>query len=223
MVPPRSTRLSAVSLVALLLASCATQAPLSSVDRTKFKTIAINPDIKAPDRYVYRDTTGKRARGIGAHAGVIGLLVGGMIGAGSEGPGFRRFDSAASKHPVDIRELVRSRMTATFRSSQMFQVVAAPNADAAFNLEILAYGVAPLNDRNLGAVINARATLVDRDGKTRWSKVEWGGSSTTGPLEAYESDPRLWSRTAAEAADDLARKMVLVLSPTQRAAAPTSL
>ncbi len=72
-----------------------------------------------------------------------------MIGAGSEGPGFKRFDLAASKNPVDIRELVRSRLTGALRSSQFFQLVPA-NADATFDFEILAYGVALVNDRELG-------------------------------------------------------------------------
>lgn len=181
-----------------LLASCAQQ-PLSSVDRTKYRTVTVNPSIKAPERYVYRDITGKRARGIGANAGLIGALVGGLIGADSEGPGFKRFDQAASKNPV-VRELVRSRLTAALRSSQFFQLVPA-NADATFNIEILAYGVAPVNDRELGAVISARATLIGRDGKTIWAKAEWGASNTTAPLEGYEANPGLWPRTAAEAAE----------------------
>jgi hypothetical protein len=63
----------------LALAGCVQQ-PLSSVDRTKYKTVALDPTIKVPDHYVYRDITGKRSRGI--VGGVLELL----IGAASEGP-----------------------------------------------------------------------------------------------------------------------------------------
>src|SRR5947208_693951 len=69
----------------LVLVGCVQQ-PLSSVDRTKYKTVALDPTIKVPDYYVYRDITGKRSRGM--VGGVLGLL----IGAASEGPGFKRFD-----------------------------------------------------------------------------------------------------------------------------------
>ncbi len=81
----RARTLFSVSLACLLLVSCAQQ-PLSSVDRTKYRTVAVNPSIKDPERYVYRDITGKRARGIGANAGLIWVLVGGMIGAGFRRP-----------------------------------------------------------------------------------------------------------------------------------------
>src|SRR5438094_570522 len=84
----------------LALASCA-QEPLSSIDRSKYKTVALDPDIQAPDHYIYRDITGKRSRGI------VGGLIGLAIGAASEGPGFQRFDAAARKNSIDIRALVR--------------------------------------------------------------------------------------------------------------------
>src|SRR6266404_203776 len=96
----------ALILPLLALVSCATQQqPLSSVDRSKYKTIALNPNIKAPEHYVYRDVAGKRARAIGNNAmlGIIGPLMGAAIGASSEAPGFKRFDAAASKKPVDSR------------------------------------------------------------------------------------------------------------------------
>ena len=50
-------------LVVFVLASCA-QEPFSSVDRSKYKTVALNPEMKVPDHYVYRDITGKRSRGM---------------------------------------------------------------------------------------------------------------------------------------------------------------
>src|SRR5205814_7642931 len=85
-----------------LLASCAQQ-PLSSIDRSKYKTVALDPDIKAPDHYIYRDITGKRSRGIMAAGGLAGGILGLMMGAASEGPGFHRFDAAAKKNPIEIR------------------------------------------------------------------------------------------------------------------------
>ncbi len=133
---------------------------------------------------------------MGAQAGLVGVLLGGMIGASSEGPGFKRFDRAASTQLVDIRELVRGRMTSALKASTFFQLVPA-NGDARFDLEILAYGVVPVNDRDLGAVINARATLVGRDGKTIWSKMDWGTSSTTAALDEFARNPRLWPQTAS--------------------------
>src|SRR5881394_64745 len=94
----------------LVLVGCVQQ-PLSSVDRTKYKTVALDPTIKVPDHYVYRDITGKRSRGM--VGGVIGLL----IGAASEGPGFHRFDAVASKNPINIRALVRRHMEAALKTS----------------------------------------------------------------------------------------------------------
>ena len=63
----------------LAFVSCASQQPLSSVDRSKYKTIALNPEIKAPEHYVYRDVAGKRARAIGNNPflGIVGPLAGG--------------------------------------------------------------------------------------------------------------------------------------------------
>ena len=62
----------------VLLAGCAQQ-PLSSIDRSKYKTVALDPDITAPDHYVYRDITGKRFRGIGL--GLLYPLLAGLFGA----------------------------------------------------------------------------------------------------------------------------------------------
>lgn len=171
---------------------------------------------------MYRDITGKRARGVGAQAGLIGALIGGAVGASSEGPGKQRFDQAVSSQPVDIKELVRRQVTTALHSSSFFQLVPA-NGDATFNLEVIEYGVAPVNDRNLGAAIEARATLVGRDGKEIWSKVEWGASNTSAPLEEFEHNPRLWPRTAAEASEELARKLILVMSASERTVPPTAL
>jgi hypothetical protein len=109
-----STRQSlCVSILALLaLTGCASQQPFSSVDRSKYKTLALDPDIKAPDHYIYRDITGKRSRGM------VGGLIGLLAGAASEGPGFHRFDAAASKNPVDIRALMCRHIDAALRTSQ---------------------------------------------------------------------------------------------------------
>src|SRR5436190_18209005 len=158
----------------LALVSCATQQPLSSVDRNKYNTMSLNPDIKAPEHYVYRDVTGKRARAIGNNPmlGLVGVLAGAAIGASSEAPGFKRFDAAASRKPVDIRTLVRRDMDSALRTAQFFKLTNS-NADMTLNIEILAYGVAPVHGHELGGVISTSATLVGRDGKTIWKKDDW--------------------------------------------------
>jgi len=193
----------------LVLASCVQQ-PFSSVDRSKNKTVGLKPEIKAPDHYLYRDITGKRSRGL--LGGVVGLL----IGAASEGPGFHRFDAAASKNPVDIRALVRHHMEAALKVSPMKLVTA--NADTTFELQIYAYGVGPVHDRELGAVITARAVLVGRDGQRIWSKDEWATSNTTTLLENLEQNPKLWPQMANEAAEVLAKKLVLYTNQSTRTA-----
>jgi hypothetical protein len=194
-----------------ILASCAQQ-PLSSVDRNKYKTVALNRDIKAPDHYVYRDITGKRSRGL--VGGVLGLLV----GAASEGPGFRRFDAAASKTPIDIRATVRRHMENALRSSQLMKVVPT-DADTNLQINIQGYGVGPVNGRELGGIIAARATLTGRNGAVIWKKDEWATSNTTTLLEGLEANPSLWPRMANEAAEALAKKLVLVTTTTTRTAA----
>ena len=206
------------------LSGCATQQPLSSVDRGKYGTIALNPEIKAPDHYVYRDVAGKRARQIGDNPmlGVIGPLIGAAIGASSEAPGFKRFDAAASKKPVDIRALVRRHMDFALRSAQFFKLVTS-KADMTLNIQILAYGIAPIHGHELGGVITARATLVARDGKTVWKKDDWGASNTTAILEDVEKNPSLWPQMANEAAEAVARKVILVTSKTERTVSPTTL
>src|SRR3954465_4354701 len=191
-----------------VLASCAQQ-PLSSIDRNKYKTIALNPDIKAPDHYVYRDITGKRSRGL--VGGVLGLLV----GAASEGPGFRRFDAAASKNPIDIRAVVRRHMETALRSSQLLKVVSS-NGDTNLKIEIGDYGVGPVNGRELGAIITARTTLTSQSGAVIWKKDEWATSNTTSLLEGLEANPSLWPRMANEAAEALAKKLLLVTTTTTR-------
>jgi hypothetical protein len=196
-------------LTLFVLASCA-QEPFSSVDRSKYKTVALNPEMKVPDHYVYRDITGKRSRGM--VGGVIGLL----IGAASEGPGFHRFDAVASKNPIDIRGLVRRHMETALKTSPMTFV--AGNADATFSLQIFAYGVGPVNNRELGAVIAARAALSDRAGNVIWKKDEWSTSDTTALLENLEQNPALWPKMANEAAEALAKKLVLYTKTSQRSA-----
>ena len=208
----------------LALVSCATQQPLSSVDRNKYNTISLNPDIKAPEHYVYRDVAGKRARAIGNNPmlGLVGVLAGAAIGASSEAPGFKRFDAAASKKPVDICTLVRRDMDSTLRTTQFFKLTNS-NADVTLNIEILAYGVAPVHGHELGGVISTRATLVGRDGKTIWKKDDWGTSNTTAMLEELEKNPSLWPKMANEAAEAVARKVILVTSKTERSVSPTTL
>jgi hypothetical protein len=199
------------TLALLALAGCAQQ-PLSSIDRSKYKSVALDPDIKAPTHYVYRDITGKRSRGM--MGGVLGLLV----GAASEGPGFHRFDAAASKHPVDIRAVVRRQMDNALRSSKLLKVVPA-NGDTTLKIEIQGFGVGPVNGRELGGIIAARATLTGRDGTIIWKKDEWATGSTTALLEGLEANPALWPRMANEAAEALAKKLVLVTTTTTRTAA----
>lgn len=195
----------------LILASCAQQ-PLSSIDRNKYKTVALDPNIEAPDHYLYRDITGKRSRGL--MGGVLGLL----MGAASEGPGFHRFDAAAKKNPIEIRAVVRRHLESALRTSQLLKVVPA-NGDTALKIEIQGYGVGPVNGRELGGVIAARATLTGRNGTVIWKKDEWAASNTTALLENIEANPSLWPRMANEAAEALAKKLVLVASTTTRRAA----
>jgi hypothetical protein len=211
-------------LPVIALVSCASQQPLSSVDRNRVKTIALNPDIKAPEHYVYRDVAGKRARAIGNNPflGIVGPLVGAAIGASSEAPGFKRFDAAASKKPVDIRSLVRRNMEAALRNAEFFKLTNS-NADMTLNIQILAYGVAPIHGHQLGGVITAKATLVGRDGKIIWKKDDWGASNTTAMLEDLEKNPSLWPQMANEAAEAVARKVILVTSKTERTVSPTTL
>jgi hypothetical protein len=200
-----------LSLLALFaLASCA-QEPFSSIDRSKYNTVALNPDMKAPDHYVYRDITGKRSRGM------IGGLFGALIGAASEGPGFHRFDALASKNPVNIRALVHRHVEAALRTSPL--KVVATNADTTLTLEIGAYGVGPVNDWELGAVIMAKATLLDRSGKSIWKKDEWATSNTTALLKSLEQNPSLWPRMANEAAEALAKKLVRYTTKSERTVA----
>jgi hypothetical protein len=194
-----------------LLASCAQQ-PFSSIDRSKYKTVALDSDIKAPDHYVYRDITGKRWRGLAG--GLIGL----MAGAASEDPGFHRFDAAAKKNPIDIRAVVRRHTENALRSSQLLKVISA-NADTTLKIDIQGYGVGPVNGRELGGIIAARATLSGRDGKVIWKKDEWATSDTTALLENIEANPSLWPKMANEAADALAKKLVLVATKTERTVA----
>ena len=214
----------AIASVALLLLAGCVQQPLSSIDRSKYKTVALNPDIKVPDHYLYRDITGKRWRGLGG--GLIGLLA----GAASEGPGFHRFDAAAKKNPIDIIEEFFSKHTSYIRAvvrrhtenalstSQLLKVVSA-NADATLKIEVQGYGAGPVNGRELGGIIAARATLTGRDGKEIWKKDEWANSSTTALLENIEANPSLWPKMANEAAEALAKKLVLVTTKTERTVA----
>jgi len=202
----------AIASVALLLLAGCVQQPLSSIDRSKYKTVALNPDIKVPDHYLYRDITGKRWRGLGG--GLIGLLA----GAASEGPGFHRFDAAAKKNPIDIRAVVRRHTENALSTSQLLKVVSA-NADATLKIEVQGYGAGPVNGRELGGIIAARATLTGRDGKEIWKKDEWANSSTTALLENIEANPSLWPKMANEAAEALAKKLVLVTTKTERTVA----
>ena len=202
---------SVAALALFLFASCAQQ-PLSSIDRTKYKTVALDPDIKAPDHYVYRDITGKRWRGLAG--GIIGL----MAGAASEGPGFHRFDAAARKNPIDIRAVVRRHTESALRSSQLLKLVPA-NGDTTLKIEIQGYGVGPVNGRELGGIIAAQTTLIGRDGKVIWKKDEWANSATSALLENIEANPSLWPKMANEAAEALAKKLVLVTTKTERTVA----
>jgi hypothetical protein len=201
-------------LALFLLASCA-QEPLSSIDRSKYKTIALDSDIKVPEHYVYHDITGKRSRGVSESFGLIGALIGAGIGASSEAPGFHRFDAAAKKNPVDIRALVRRNFDNALRSSQLLKVVSA-NADTTLKIEIQGYGVGPVNGRELGGIIAANAILTGRDGKEIWKKDEWAASQTTALLETIEGNPSLWPKMANEACEELAKKIVLVATKTPR-------
>jgi hypothetical protein len=199
-----------ILLAVLLLAGCAQQ-PLTSIDRSKYKTVALDPDIKAPAHYVYRDITGKRARGMFG-------LIGAMVGAASEGPGFQRFDAAASKNPIDIRAVVRRQVEGALRTSKLLSL-AQTDADTTLKIEILAYGVGPVHGRELGGIVAARVTLTGRGGALIWKKDEWATSNTTTLLENLEANPALWPRMANEAAAELVKKLILVSTTTQRTAA----
>jgi hypothetical protein len=199
-----------ILLSILLLAGCAQQ-PFTSIDRSKYKTVALNPDIKAPAHYVYRDITGKRSRGMFG-------LIGAMVGAASEGSGFQRFDAAASKNPIDIRAVVRRQVEEALRTSKLLSL-AQTDADTTLKIEILAYGVGPVHGRELGGIVAARVMLTGRGGALIWKKDEWATSNTTTLLENLEANPALWPRMANEAAAELAKKLILVSNTTQRTVA----
>ncbi len=176
----------------------------------KGKSVYLDPNLKVPDHYVYHDLFGKRSRGI------VGGLLGFAIGAGSEGPGFKRFDAAAKKNPIDIKTLVRHDMENALRTATFLKMSPTPNADLTLRIEVQAYGVGPVHERQLGAVIVAKATLVGRDGKEIWNKDEWAASDTTTMLENLEANPSLWPKMAKEASQALAKQMILYTSKTQR-------
>ncbi len=202
-----------LSVVSLILFTSCTQKPLSSIDRATYRTVVIDPKIDAPDHYMYRDITGKRARGIGG-GGLLGLL----IGAASEGPGYHRFDAAAKKNPVDIRSVVRRHMETALRSSQIMKLVN-ENADTTLKVDIEAYGVGPIHGRQLGGIIAAKVELDSRNGVQLWEKEEWANGSTTALLEDIEANPSLWPRMINEAAEALAKKLLLVNTTTERTVA----
>ena len=198
----------ALVLPLIAFVGCAQQ-PLSSV-AGKSKTVYLNPDIKVPDHYVYHDLTGKRTRGI------VGGLLGFAIGAATEGPASKRFDAAARKNPIDIKALVRRDMESALRTATFLKMSTTPNADTTLTVEVSGYGVGPVHERELGAVIVAQATLTGRDGKKIWNKDEWSASDTTTTLENLEANPGLWPKMAKEASAALAKKMILYTSKTQR-------
>jgi hypothetical protein len=201
----------ALVLPAIALAGCAQQ-PLSSV-AAKAKTVYLDPDIKVPKKYVYHDLTGKRTRGI------VGGLLGFAIGAASESPAAKRFDATARKNPVDIKALVRRDMETALHAATFVKMSSTPNADATLKIEVNGYGVGPVHERELGAVIVAKATLIGNNGKEIWNKDEWSASDTTTTLENLEANPSLWPKMAKEASVALAKKMILYTSKTSRSAA----
>jgi hypothetical protein len=94
------------------------------------------------------------------------------------------------------------------QTSGMFQLVGG-GADSTLTLEITGYGVTPLNGEQLGAQIAGRATLHDAGRKQIWSKMGIGSSNVTGALEDYVRNPRLWRLAMEEAAEKLARQLIL--------------
>lgn len=201
----------ALVLPLIAFIGCAQQ-PLSSV-AGKAKTVYLDPDIKVPKKYVYHDLTGKRTRGI------VGGLLGFAIGAASEGPAAKRFDATAKKNPIDIQALVRRDMETALRTATFVKMSKTPNADATLKIEVNGYGVGPVHERELGAVIVAKATLIGSNGKEIWNKDEWSSSDTTTTIENLEANPNLWPKMAKEASAALAKKMILYTSKTTRSAA----
>lgn len=200
----------ALVLPLIAFIGCAQQ-PLSSV-AGKSKTVYLDPDIKVPKKYVYHDLTGKRTRGI------VGGLLGFAIGSATEGPAAKRFDTTAKKNPIDIKMLVRRDMETALRTATFMKMSTTPNADATMKIEVTGYGVGPVHERELGAVIVAKATLTSRDGKEIWNKDEWAASDTTTTLENLEANPGLWPKMAKEASAALAKKMILYTTKTTRTA-----
>ena len=109
-------------------------------------------------------------------------------------------------------------MENALRTSQLLKLVP-KNGDTILKIEVIAYGVGPVNDRELGGIIAARATLTRRDGTVIWKKDEWATSNITALLEKLEANPALWPRMANEAGEALAKKLILITSTTTRTAA----
>jgi hypothetical protein len=199
-------RLSLAALISVAVAGCASP-PLSSI-ASNYKTVEVSSEVRAPDKYFYQNATGQRARGVGSKFGLVGALVGGAVGADSESKGFKRFDQTAGREKVDIKSIVRDRFAATLRESHMMAISQA-NPEATFHLEVVGYGVGPVNGEQIGGIIQAKAVLIGRNGQTVWERTEMAASNSTGTLEDYEKNPRLWPRVINEAADKVARQLVL--------------
>jgi hypothetical protein len=168
-----------------------------------------------PEKYAYSVITAQRARGAGAQFGLVGALVGEAVAASSEGAGRKRFEKVVLSSPLNVRSLVHANFVRTLEGSKLFALTPS-NADAAFRLDVISYGVSPVNGSELGGEIVAEAVLTDRAGKEIWNRRERAVSNTTGPLEAYEATPRLWPQVIEEAAQKLSRQLVLYTDQEQR-------
>jgi hypothetical protein len=212
----RSSAAAALLLAAtsLCLSACAGK-PLTSVDRSLYRTAAVSSAVKMPPRYQYTDLTAQRARGAGGSFGLVGALVGEAVAAGSEGAGRKRFDPVVAASPVDVRRLVHENFVRTLEGSKLFTLTPA-NPDATFSLNVTSYGVAPVDDNRLGGAIAAQATMRDRAGKQIWSRSTVAFSDTSADLEQYEATPRLWNQVMGEAAQKLARQLVLYTDGERR-------
>ena len=190
------TRTATALLLAALLSGCANQELRRTVH-----AISVDGQVGNKHRVIYSSPTTKGIATVGALTLGVGpiLLAAGINAAISSNPK-HLMEAAAGASSVPLEKMAADAFTAELQHSGAFTLAQPGSGDAAFKLEIKAYGL-----ESHGAIMVVRARLM-KDSRCLFDSTHIGAvaKSDRHQFDEYKANPELfrigWRAAAADAA-----------------------
>jgi hypothetical protein len=199
--------------LAALVSGCITTRPLASLPEVKRFPIAVESTSKTNLHVVCLTARGRNAKQAGATGGLIGMLVAAGVGAGEESRGKEEVKRLhAGSGGTEVQRVTEEITNSLIRSG--IQLSADGNAPTKLLINVESVGLQEVQRRFWVACVRVTARLRKPDAGESWSACASSTGTKLRRVEEFTADPGLYREDFWEAAEDVARQ--LVVGPIRR-------